>query len=123
MTAFIGNNANAVGFGFRNAALREHSLMNEKDTLALMNAFINQMEHYHLEIQDMHITVDGDFGFALGTFIEDFQTKGKPPEKYLVRSSTVYKKENGVIKVRYSHRDVQPFDEVGNYIPRYSEPS
>jgi ketosteroid isomerase-like protein len=121
MTAFVGNNANAVGFGFRAAALREHSSISEKDMLALMDAFINQMEHYHIEIQDMYITVDGDFGFALATFIEDFQIKGKPREKYLVRSSTTCKKEDGGIKVIYYHRDVQPFDDAGNYIPRYSE--
>ena len=71
----------------------------------------------------MHISVDGDFGFALRTFIEDFQIKGKLREKYLVRSTTVYKKEGNGLKVICYHHEIQPFDEAGQYIPTFTESS
>jgi hypothetical protein len=55
---------------------------------------------------------------AWGFHTEDFKQRGKPPEVHRVRFSfTAIAGEDGQLRQVLSHRDIQPFDDQGRYIP------
>jgi ketosteroid isomerase-like protein len=111
-------NAEAIGLGFRSISWRDHRI-NGEEGLRLWNEWIAAHEYYNVELEEIHTSVEGDIGLAWGFHIEDFKCKGQPPEWVRVRFSVVYKKKDeNCIPVLY-HRDIQPFDETGKYLPEF----
>ncbi len=115
MEAVSAINAEAIGFGFRARASRDHKTLG-KDLLQQLKGWIQAHEYYHVALEELNTSAKGDTGFAWGFHIEDFQMKGQAPEKVRVRFSVVYKKEGGQCKVVFYHRDAQPFDDSGDYV-------
>jgi hypothetical protein len=111
------------GFGFRTFAARSPgSLIPEsiKDwgMKKLLAVSFNQYEHYAAYIEEMNVEVVGDVGLVWGYHIEDFKLNDQPAEKVRVRFSATYKLEGKAWRPLISHRDIQPFDEEGDYIPK-----
>jgi ketosteroid isomerase-like protein len=73
------------------------------------------MDSYRLELEDLQTSVTGDIGLAWGVYIEEFQEKGRPPERARVRFSKVLTKGARGWQVLLYHRDIQPFNDDGSY--------
>ena len=101
-----------VGFGYRDAAWRD---LTENEYTATLERFFSQMEYFHLELADLQTSVEGEIGLAWGVFIEDFQEKGRPPERARVRFSCTLLKESRGWQTLLFHRDIQPFEADGTY--------
>ena len=107
--------AREVGFGFRTAAWRDGAVIGERGRSASLEQTFGQMDYYRLNPEDLQTSVAGDTGLAWGVFIEDFQVKGQPPERARVRFTLALSKGVTGWQVLLFHRDIQPFDEEGNY--------
>lgn len=91
-----------------------------KGYVQFVKDWLKTMKYYSSKIEVLHVAVDGDIGLVWGVYINDFQETGKPPEKYKVRfSSTLKRTEDGHWIQLIEHRDIQNFDETGQYIPKY----
>jgi len=109
----------AVGFGFRTLEPRGVGDATAAFPRPLLQAFFNSMEYYRLRLDEIHTLVHGNVGVAWGFHTEEFQRRGMEPESYRVRFSfTVVREEDGTLRYLMSHRDIQPFDDSGRYIPR-----
>jgi ketosteroid isomerase-like protein len=106
--------AQAVGFGFRPFAPRNHIARGQADQRERLGQFFGRMDSYSLVPEDFETAVAGDVGMAWGTFIEKWQEKGQPPEQARVRFSKVLIKGAQGWQVLLYHRDIQPFEE-GRY--------
>jgi len=105
-----------VGFGFRELAHRDHAALGEGGYwLQRLEGFFGRMDYYRLELEDLQTSVTGDIGFAWGVYIEEFQEKGRPPERARVRFSKVLTKGASGWQVLLYHRDIQPFNAEGRY--------
>jgi hypothetical protein len=110
------------GFGYRTMAPRIPSDIPQENRKQLIENFFNTFEYYKIKPEDFNVMVDGDVGIIWGFFVEDFQEVGKPPERNRVRfSGTARRTENGRWITLLGHRDIQPFDEKGQYIRKYLE--
>jgi hypothetical protein len=110
------------GFGYRTKAPRIPSDIPQENRRQLLEDFFNMFKYYKIELEDFNVVVDGDVGLIWGFFVEDFQEVGKPPERNRVRfSATGRRIENGRWVTLLGHRDIQPFDEKGQYIRKYVE--
>lgn len=105
------------GFGFgyrarapRAGATRENQLVTVREILA-------SLEYNRATLDELHTAVDGNIGLAWGFFIEEFRVRGRAPETVRVRFTTTLKWEHGKWRQLLFHRDAQPFDDKGNYIP------
>ena len=107
--------AGEVGFGFRRIAWRDWDSLGEGGRSAKNEQFFGDMDYYHLSLEDLQTSVSGDIGLAWGVFIEDFQVKGRPPERARVRFSNALSKGARGWQSLLFHRDIQPFDEEGCY--------
>jgi ketosteroid isomerase-like protein len=108
--------ARAGCFGFRPLARRDHVAVGPAAYLEAVERFFSQMVYYRLELQEVQTSVTGHIGLAWGTYVEEFQEKGQPPERARVRFSKVLTREaSGIWRVLLYHRDIQPFNEDGNY--------
>ena len=107
--------AQAGGFGYRQLTRRDHVAAGEAGRTEVMDRFYRQMEYYRLELEDLQTSVTGDVGFAWGAYIEEFQEKGRPPERARVRFSKVLTKGARGWQVLLYHRDIQPFNGEGAY--------
>ncbi len=107
--------AQAFGFGFRVVAWRDASGRSEGDHLQYFERFFGRMDSYRLELEDLQTSVTGDIGLAWGVYIEEFQEKGRPPERARVRFSKVLTKGARGWQVLLYHRDIQPFNDDGSY--------
>lgn len=105
------------GFGYRTRAPRADS---REDELAVIRGFLASAEYYRATLDEIHTAVDKDIGLAWGFFTEEFHVRGRAPEKVRVRFTTVLKREAGTWRQLLFHRDAQPFDDKGNYIPALS---
>ena len=103
------------GFGYRTTASR--TLASKEEYLATIQKFFASLERYRITEEEIHTSVDGDIGLAWGFFTEDFQVRGRAPETVRVRFTVTVKKEAGGWRQLLFHRDVQPFDGTGSYIP------
>jgi ketosteroid isomerase-like protein len=115
--------ANAIGFGFRTAAWRDLSTRGGEAYLQMLEQFLDQMDYYRLDLEELHTSAEGDIGLAGGVHTEDFKVKGRPPERARVRFSLVLKKGAAGWQVLLFHRDIQPFDEEGRYPTTLTEVS
>jgi ketosteroid isomerase-like protein len=113
-----------LGFGYRTKAPRMASdIPQEKEKVKqFLEEWFKTMKYYEIELEDFNVEVDGDIGLVWGFFVEDFQEVGKPPERNRIRfSATSRRIEDGRWKILMGHRDIQPFDEKGQYIRKYLE--
>ena len=104
--------AQAGGFGFRALARRDHAALGY---LQRLEQFFGQMDYYRLELEDLQKSVTGDIGLAWGVFVEEFQEKGRPPERARIRLSMVLTKAARGWQVLLYHRDIQSFNDDGSY--------
>jgi ketosteroid isomerase-like protein len=103
------------GFGFRMLARRDHAAQGEEGRVQGLAQFFGQMDYYRMVLEDLQTSVTGDIGLAWGVFIEEFQEKGRPPERARVRFSKVLTKGASGWQVLLYHRDIQPFTDAGAY--------
>ncbi len=104
-----------VGYGYRSMMPRAE--IAEADRLGFTQFFFDLMERYNISIEELNVLVDGDTGLTWGFHNEDFQMKGRPPEKVRVRFSMTLKHDQAKgWRVIMGHRDIQAFDENGMYI-------
>jgi ketosteroid isomerase-like protein len=104
------------GFGWR--ALKARSAEMQFSTwLETQKTFFAGMDYYRVQLNEVQAAVDGNIGLAWGFFTEDFKRKGHAPEKARVRFTTTLKYERGSWRTLLYHRDIQKFDEKGNYLP------
>ena len=111
----IAMEAQAGGFGFRVLARRDHAARSEGAYLQMLEQFFGQKDYYRLEVEDVRTSVTGEIGLAWGVFIEEFQEKGRPPERARIRFSKVLTKGARGWQVLLYHRDIQPFNDDGSY--------
>jgi hypothetical protein len=110
-----GGNFGGFGFGYRTRLHRAGQ--SREDELAIIRSFLAAVEYYRVTVDEVHAALDGDVGLAWGFFTEDFQVRGRAPENVRVRFTTVLKREAGTWRQIMFHRDAQPFDDSGSYIP------
>ena len=107
--------AQAGGFGYRQLSRRDHVAVGEAERTQVMDRFYGQMEYYRLELEELQTSVTGDVGLAWGAYTEEFQEKGRPPERARVRFSKVLTKTARGWQIVLYHRDIQPFAADGRY--------
>ena len=96
------------GFGYRTRSPRSESPDGQKE---LQENFVNYMEYFRWSPNEIHTHVENDVGIAWGVFTEDFQMKGRNPEKNAIRfSMTCVLDEDGQWRELIGHRDIQEFD-------------
>ena len=103
------------GFGYRPLARRDHAATGEMERIQSMERFFAQMDYYRLELEDLQTSVIGDVGLAWGVYVEEFQEKGRSPERARVRFSKVLIKDARGWQILLYHRDIQPFAADGRY--------
>lgn len=109
------SNNRGFGFGYRTRDARPGQSREEE--LGVIGKFLASAEYYRATLEEIQTAVDGDIGLAWGVFTEEFHIRGRPPEKVRVRFTTALKNKDGAWRQLLFHRDAQPFDENGNYIP------
>jgi hypothetical protein len=98
------------GFGWRARDWR-NGVGDEKGT----RMFLEYIEEYYRELNELHTWSKGNTGLAWGVLTENYTMKGQPPEKALIRFTlTMMKDSDGWHDIMY-HRDIQPFSENGIY--------
>jgi ketosteroid isomerase-like protein len=107
--------AQAVGFGFRPLAWRDHTARGETHDQHVLERFFGQKVSYSLVPEDFETAVTGDLGLAWGTFLEAWQDTGQAPEQARVRFSKVLTQGARGWQVLLYHRDIQPFTDAGRY--------
>ena len=107
--------APSFGFGFRPFTPRDHVIAGEAGRRESLERFFGRMDAYSLVPEDFETAVTGDIGLAWGTFLEQWQEKGQPPEQACVRFSKVLTKGAQGWQVLLYHRDIQPFADDGHY--------
>ena len=107
--------ATVGGFGWRTFSWRNHSATTREAMKSIVEQFLNSMEYYHIESEELNTWSEGDIGLAWGVHIEDFQRKGQPREKLKTRFTYTFKKDSSGWHSLMYHRDVQPFNEDGQY--------
>ena len=111
-----GGNFGGAGFGYRTIAHRAGQSREEE--LSIINRFLDSVEYYRVTVDEVNTMVEHDVGFAWGYFTEDFQLRGRPPETVRVRFTSVLSKGPTGWRQLMFHRDAQPFDNNGTYIPQ-----
>jgi len=116
MQTIMAMEAQAVGFGFRPFAWRNHpgnTYPAGRDRS--LEQFFGQKMSYSVALQELQTAVEGDVGLAWGVFLEQWQDKGQPPEQARVRFSKVLTRGAQGWQVVLYHRDIQPFAADGCY--------
>lgn len=110
--------AGGFGFGYRTRDPREdHAGRSREQTIARIKKFFADKDYFRITVNQIRTAVDGDFGLAWGFFTEEFQVRGKAPERVTVRFTSTYRKDKAGMRQLLYHRDAQPFDTKGYYIP------
>ena len=108
--------ARAVGFGFRPFTRRDHVANARAEARERqLERFFNQKASYSLVLEDCETAVEGNIGLAWGTYLEQWQDQGQPPEQARVRFSKVLTRGERGWEVVLYHRDIQPFTADGRY--------
>ena len=105
-----------AGYGYRSPTWRDLAPAGER-YLETIGQFMASLEAFHGEFEELHTKVHGDVGFAWGVYVEHFQPKGGTPERARVRFSQAMTKTDDGWKFLSFHRDIQPFDADGRYLP------
>lgn len=82
-----------------------------------LRSFLASLEYDRPTLDELHTAVDGDIGLAWGSYTEDFKVRGRAPEKVRARFTLTLKHDTSGWRPLLYHRDIQPFDEKGGYIP------
>ena len=104
-----------AGFGYRTREPRPDST--KEELLATCRRFFESLIYYRVKIDEIHTAVDGDVGVAWGYYTEEFQARGRPPERVRARFSQTLRRDASGWRSMFYHRDAQPFDDEGRYIP------
>ena len=115
VSTILAMEAQASGFGFRPFARRDQAAVGERGYLQMLERFFSEMEYFHLRLEDLQTAVIGEVGCAWGRHVEEFQEKGRPPERARVRFTKVLTKGTHGWQVLLYHRDIQPFGDDGRY--------
>jgi hypothetical protein len=119
LEAISSRSRSRAGFGFRNVAARGTQDPEAGPSPGVLRSFFDSFEYFNVSIDEIHTAVYGDVVVAWGFHTEDFKHRGMDPEVVKVRfSSTVIRGENGQLRTILGHRDIQPFDAEGRYIPQ-----
>lgn len=105
--------ANGRGFGYRTVAPR--GPMSREEFGMAMDRWRGSLDRYRMELESLEPAVAGEVGLASGFYIEDFQHKGQPPERVRVRFTQAMVRDADGWRVIQFHRDIQPFDDNGQY--------
>ena len=105
----------SAGFGYRTSAWRDIATMGGATYAVVMAQFWKQVVYFRTELNEFHASVAGDVGLAWFVYTEEFQEKGRPPERAMGRGSIALSKGPNGWQVLLFHRDVQPFDPDGRY--------
>jgi len=104
-----------TGFGYRGRDAR--SIVTRDEALAGAKAFRASVEFIRSFLDEVHTKVDGDVGVAWGFYTEEFQVRGRQRERVRARFSWTMRREGAAWRTIFFHRDAQPFDARGRYIP------
>ena len=115
ISAILDFESDAAGFGYRHFARRDHKAMGKHAYSQLLERFFAQMEYYHLWPERIDASVLDSVYYAWGVYIEEFQEKGKSPERARVRFSKTLTRQDNSWKIIAYHRDIQPYDGAGVY--------
>lgn len=111
------------GFGFRTLAPRTEASYTPEMVREILLRFFDSVDYYRVTPGESTVVVDGVIGLIWGFHMEEIKHKGRPPERYRVRSSATLKRDAlGNWRTILSHRDIQPFDKEGRYIPTFETP-
>jgi len=105
----------ARGFGFRSAAARDQSQLDDAAWIQAAQRWQGALDHYHQEIESLESDVVDGVGPVWGVYVEDFRHKSQPTEHARVRFTQVMTRDDDGWKVILYHRDIQPFDANGQY--------
>ena len=87
---------------------------------AILQLFLNSLESYKIIPGEITIVIDGEIALVSGFHVEEIKHKGQSSERVTVRGTATYKRNpDGTWKALLSHRDIQKFDENGQYIREY----
>ena len=111
----------AVGFGFRTAPWRDRNTAGVDGHRQGYKTFLDGLESWHTEIEELHTSLEDDVGLAWGVHTEHFRVKGREPEKALVRFTMALKRNAETWRVILFHRDIQQFDEQGMYLMEHTK--
>lgn len=106
----------APGFGYRVRDAR--ALRSPLEYDESLKTFFATLDNYRLSIDELQTDMIGGIGLAWGVYTEEFQVKGRPPEKVRVRFTMTFKYEDSSWRTLLYHRDIQPFGDDGRYIPQ-----
>lgn len=106
----------APGFGFRVRNAR--AVRTPQDYDESLKTFFATLNNYRLTVDELQTDVIGDIGLAWGVHTEEFEFKGRPPEKVLVRFTMTFKYVDSSWRTLLYHRGIQPFGDDGRYIPQ-----
>jgi len=111
------------GFGFRSLAPRTEASYNPEVVKEILVRFFDSVDYYRVTPGESTIVVDGEIGLIWGFHTEEIKHRGRPPERYRVRSSATLRRDaSGNWRTILSHRDIQAFNENGQYIPTFETP-
>ena len=117
MKAVVGMDAGCVTLSWRGAAWRDLRAISEDVYLKALQRLREQFEYRRMDLEELNTSVESDIGLAWGIGTEFFKMKGRPEEHARVRFSLVLKKSAAGWKVLLDHRDAQPFDKEGRWVP------
>lgn len=109
--------SNNRGFGFGYRTRDPRPAQSREEEVEIINKFLASAEYYRAILDEIQTAVDRDIGLAWGFFTEEFHIRGRAPERVRIRFTTALKREDGAWRQLLFHRDAQPFDKNGNYIP------
>lgn len=105
------------GCGFRTRAPRGGATLTEAAIAQAVDAFLASVKYYRLRIDELHTKAFGDVVVAWSFHTEDFQVRSRAPELVQVRFSATLMKTADKWVGLIGHRDAQPFDARGQYLP------
>ena len=105
--------ARSFGFGRSARAPRDIASVGETGYLQAVEGAMGGLEYYRTQIEELHTAVEGDVGMAWGLLIDEFQERGREPERRRGRFSHVLTRGAAGWQMLLFHRDSQPFDEEG----------
>jgi ketosteroid isomerase-like protein len=115
-TAIVEMGLGGTGFGYRTRAGRGVP-GTKAAAMAGVRAFFAAVEYFRVSLDELHASVEGDIGIARGFYTEEFQMRGRAPEVVRARFSVAMRRAGDEWRTLLYHRDAQPFDEQGWYIP------
>jgi hypothetical protein len=107
-----------AGFGFRTFSARRATPGASTDRG--IESFAALMDYFDIELVELHTRVDGDIGLVWGVHTEDFRLKGRSPERIRVRFTNTLRWDGTGWRNLLYHRDAQPFDTAGWYVPAHA---